>query len=134
MELPGWLNQEVWSEYLGHREDMKKPLTERAQRMTLRKLEGMANKGLDPNEALMNSIMNGWQGVFEYEVKRETNRRTGEYLSAVDRARAACGLETGEFAVGPHDGNLRPQMGEQLRDESLGNVVEGAFRVVGRRA
>lgn len=132
--MPHWLNEEIWSEYLGHREDMRKPLTDRAQRMTLRKLEGMAAKGLDPNEALMNSIMNGWQGVFEYEVKRETNRRSGEYLSAVDRARAACGIPAGEFAMGANDGNLRPQMGEQLRHESVGNVVEGAFRVVGRRA
>jgi hypothetical protein len=135
MELPHWLDGEIWGEYVGHRADMKKPLSERAARMTLKKLEGMYVRGLDPNEALMNSVMNGWQGVFDCEAKHEKSGRIGN--SAVDRVRRACGLDGYENGVAPvatHDGNLRPQMVEQLRGDPFGNVVEGDFRHVLRRA
>lgn len=69
MELPTWIDEEIWGEFIGHRGDLKKPMSERAQRMTLKKLEMMKARGLNPNEALCNSIMNGWQGVFDYEPK-----------------------------------------------------------------
>lgn len=133
MELPHWLDRDAWDEYCGHRGDMKKPLTDRAKRMALKKLEAMYLRGSDPNEALMNSVLNGWQGIFE--VKHEKGGRVGN--SAVDRVRRACGLdghETGQPSVVTHDGNLRTQMVEQLRREPLGNVVEGDFRPLSRRA
>lgn len=47
--------------FILHRKDIKKPLTERALKSILEKLKGFK----EPKQALENSIMNGWCGVFE---------------------------------------------------------------------
>lgn len=47
--------------FILHRKDIKKPLTERALKSILEKLKGFK----EPKQALENSIMNGWSGVFE---------------------------------------------------------------------
>ena len=63
--LPDWINSETWTAFLDHRKYIKKPASERAQKMILKQLEEWMNKGHDPNKVLETSIINGWQGIFE---------------------------------------------------------------------
>jgi uncharacterized protein YdaU (DUF1376 family) len=80
-----------------------------------------------------------WQATWRNWIRKageyaESGRHSGassaKPLSAVERVRQACGLDDDGFPLGPDDGNLRPQVDEQLRDEADGRVVEAPFRVV----
>jgi hypothetical protein len=53
------------SEFVAHRREMKKPMTERAAAATVRQIEGHH----DPCAVLVASIANGWQGVFPEKIK-----------------------------------------------------------------
>lgn len=61
---PGGVDGSIWSAYLDHRRQMRKPLTESAAKLLTKKLEGFAHAGHDPNDILNESIINGWQGIF----------------------------------------------------------------------
>ena len=52
------------------RSTIKKPLTDRALKGILNKLDNFANDDLEKVEILENSIMNCWQGVFELKNKK----------------------------------------------------------------
>ncbi len=55
--------REAWDEWKQHRKELKKPLTPTASRRLLLKLEGW---GADRSvAAIINSIENSWQGIFE---------------------------------------------------------------------
>ena len=63
-QYPDWLDVDLWSEYVEHRKEIKRPMSERAERMALRKLKRLIDSGGDQNEILENAVMNGWQGLF----------------------------------------------------------------------
>lgn len=55
--------REVWSEFVAHRREIRKPITARAARMMLKQLAAWG-----PSRAIAGirrSIANGWQGIFE---------------------------------------------------------------------
>ena len=65
-QCPNFIRQEVWDDFVSHRREMKKPLTARAQSLLWQKLESI---GDDPNEVLLQSIRNGWLGIFQLQDK-----------------------------------------------------------------
>jgi hypothetical protein len=68
MNLPEWLPEDAWREYLMMRKLIRKPMTERAKELAIRKLQGLKEEGSDPREVLEQSIFNSWQGLFEVHV------------------------------------------------------------------
>lgn len=79
---------ETWKDFVQHRIEIKKPLTEKAAEMTLKKLQEYYEAGFDKNKILETSIANGWQGVF---LPNEKNKgvNNDKQLSKSARARAA---------------------------------------------
>jgi hypothetical protein len=65
IELPNWLPNELWKEFKQHRKEMKKPMSELAQKKTINQLEKMKVCGQDIEAVINQSIANGWQGLFE---------------------------------------------------------------------
>jgi hypothetical protein len=63
--LPDWIDPEAWRGYEASRQKLGKVMTPRARELTLRKLDGMRSRGLNPNTALDNSTANSWIGVFD---------------------------------------------------------------------
>lgn len=57
--------------YLEHRKKIKKPMTEKAIKLLLDKLDKLASNDTDKVAILEQSIFNGWQGVFP--LKNDTN-------------------------------------------------------------
>ncbi|NDL68495.1 hypothetical protein GXN74_12185 [Clostridiales bacterium F-3ap] len=57
-------------DFVEHRKAMKKPMTALAVKMLLDKLEEMATREVDQVAILHQSIVNGWQGIFE--LKKDT--------------------------------------------------------------
>ena len=63
--IPDWIEPELWAAYLEMRKKIKRPMTDYAQRLAFRKLEGFRQKGHDVTAIIEESIMQSWQGLFE---------------------------------------------------------------------
>ena len=64
IELPDWINKEIWDAFLEMRKKTKAPPTDRAKDLLIMELEKLKTAGNDPNSVLEQSIMNNWKGVF----------------------------------------------------------------------
>lgn len=63
-ELPEWVNLEDWVGFCEMRKSIGKPLSERACKIALGKLEDFRSHGEDVSEILKQSTFNSWQGLF----------------------------------------------------------------------
>jgi len=62
--FPEWVPQEEFEEYRKMRIKIKKPMTDKAVELAIKKLEELNLDGYDPKEILEQSILNSWQGLF----------------------------------------------------------------------
>lgn len=65
VELPEWLSEEVWGDWLQHRREIKKPMTATASQKLLAKLGRLRDQGHDPASLIDEAISNGSQSVYE---------------------------------------------------------------------
>lgn len=69
--LPFFVDSHIFKDFINHRKEIKKPMTQNAVNATIKKLCDFHAKGYDCNEILNNSIANGWQGIFEPQQARQ---------------------------------------------------------------
>jgi len=62
--IPTWIPKEEFEEYKKMRMKIKKPMTDRAVELAIKKLETLKSEGYDPQQVLEQSILNSWQGLF----------------------------------------------------------------------
>lgn len=62
--LPAWLPLDAWTAFLDMRKKIKKPATDYAQKLLVKKLAAFYANDLDPGVILNQSIMNGWQDLY----------------------------------------------------------------------
>ena len=77
--LPTWLNQEAWSEWVQFRKEIKKKLV---QTTINRQLKFLEKHKADHVLILEQSIMNGWTGLFE--IKQQKNNQQQSSAEYVD--------------------------------------------------
>lgn len=73
--LPKWIDVETWKDYELMRKALRKPLTDGARRLAVRRLESLRMDGHSPKDVLEQSIFMGWQGL--WPVKRGDRRDAG---------------------------------------------------------
>lgn len=84
-ELPYSVNAEAWAEFVQHRKDIRKPLTELAE---TKNLNILAKLTFDQQQEVVDqTIANRWTGLFA--PKEKTNAANRNAGSAADRVRAA---------------------------------------------
>jgi hypothetical protein len=64
IDLPDWLPIESWLAFVEMRKKIKKPMTDRAMQLAIRKLDAMRIGGHDVAAILDNSVLNGWQDLW----------------------------------------------------------------------
>lgn len=64
VELPCWLDRQDWLDWVQDRKDRKKPITEKAAPLQIKKLGKYRSEGYDPKSVIENSIEGGYQGLF----------------------------------------------------------------------
>ena len=104
------LDLETWEEFRIHRKKIKKPMTEYAEKLMIKKLTKLQSEGHNPNQLLEESIANGWQGIFEPKKQTQT-----KYLSADERARLNTSWLDEEIL-------RRRQDGEEDRGHNIGGI------------
>ena len=71
-DIPDWLDKEVWSAFKKHRSKLRKPMTERAEFLVMKKLDdSRVQHGLDPNALLDEAIDKGWLTVYQKPQHRQ---------------------------------------------------------------
>ena len=84
VDLPTWIPDELWEAFCQMRKQIKKPLSQTAAELALSTLAKLKEDGHEPAEALRNSILNSWAGIFP------PNRGiTAKPASLMDHNRAA---------------------------------------------
>jgi hypothetical protein len=63
--LPDWVPKDLWDGFLEMRQKIRKPATEKAKQLLVKKLSTLQAIGFQPDKVLEQSIINGWQGLFE---------------------------------------------------------------------
>jgi hypothetical protein len=71
--LPDWLPEEEWGHYALMRKKIRKPLTDYAIELAIRKLDELRHQGHDPAAVLNQSVLNNWTGLFP--LRSENQRR-----------------------------------------------------------
>jgi len=69
--LPDWIREDTWKAYEEMRKKIRKPMTERARDLIIKKLLEMKQAGQDANAVLEQSVMSSWTGIFP--IKTDTS-------------------------------------------------------------
>lgn len=121
MELPDWLPKDAWDGWVSMRKQIKKPASERAMKMAIKKLEELSRQGHDPGQVLDQSTMSSWSDLYpiKQEVKsngkRAYNAQPNDGLSST--ARAALSVFGGDGE--DYEPNSSQQGGVQKPTDSL---------------
>ena len=62
--LPEWLPVDSWKSFIEMRKKTKKPMTERAKELAIKKLEEFYNQRYDVQIIIDAAVMNNWQGFY----------------------------------------------------------------------
>jgi len=99
---PDWLDAETWAEFLCARKLLKKPMTDFAQKLAFKRLDAIRKAGHNPNTSVEQSILHGWQGLFEPrdDAIKSATQSDYERTQARDHAeiKRAQGIDKGELA------------------------------------
>jgi hypothetical protein len=104
LPLPDWLDKNVWDSFLKHR---GKKFSEKAQELSIAKLDLFRKKGHDPTEIINESIANEWKGLFEPKGNHGKPAKYNIAAEAVERLKRA-----GEMA-----GPVEHEVHEYVRGE-----------------
>lgn len=87
-DLPAWLPADAWQAFLEMRKKIKKPATDYAQKLLIKKLAAFYANDLDPSVILNQSTLNGWQDL--YAPKEQSTARMGRFggVPAAEQNRA----------------------------------------------
>lgn len=83
--LPDWLPTENWQGFVEMRQKIRKPMTQRAASMVLKKLEGFMQAGQDVAAILDQSVVKSWQDVFPI---RQQYQQHGQSQSGMNKQEA----------------------------------------------
>jgi uncharacterized protein YdaU (DUF1376 family) len=72
--LPEWVPRDAWLGWEEMRRKIRKPLTDAARMVNLRKLAKLRDRGDDPTAVIEQSLANGWGGIFEIRADRGERR------------------------------------------------------------
>lgn len=86
--MPAWLPKEAWAAFLAMRVKIKKPATEYAQKLLLKKLAAFYVNDQDPEAILNQSIMNGWQDLYELKVQQGRGQGNRNTMTTMQQAAA----------------------------------------------
>lgn len=85
--LPDWIEEDLWAGWEDYRNQINKPMTDRARSLVVGKLKKARDMGYTPREVIEKSIMSNWWGVWEPKADKSTPKPMGgmSFAQARDR-------------------------------------------------
>jgi len=65
LSLPDWIEPGLWKDFKDHRNKLRKPMTQKAEEILIKKIESLKDAGHNPKHLIITAIERGWQTVFE---------------------------------------------------------------------
>ena len=62
--LPSIISKEDWNKWIEHRKKQKKPMTEYAKELAIKKLTRLNKEGYNPKDIINHSVENNYQGLY----------------------------------------------------------------------
>jgi phage replication O-like protein O len=90
--LPDWIDSETWDSFQEMRKSIKKPMTDKAKDLLIKKLEAFRARGHDIKAIMEQSVFNSWQDV--YELKDRSNGNGNGYRSGAGQTGTRAGAAT----------------------------------------
>ncbi len=87
-DLPHWIPTDTWNDFVEMRKSIKKPMTDAAVRLMVKKLDELRVDGHDVRAVLEQSIASCWQGLFPIKADNRDSR-SSPVLSSDDIFEAA---------------------------------------------
>lgn len=87
IELPNWLPEKNWQEWLEYRRSSKKPMTELAMTKFLNQLQNLVTQGYDPIKLLDTAIASSWATVYARDDAKKTASVGSNLMKGVTYAR-----------------------------------------------
>ena len=87
IELPNWLPEKNWQEWLEDRRSSKKPMTELAMTKFLNQLQNLVTQGYDPIKLLDTAIASSWATVYARDDAKKTASVGSNLMKGVTYAR-----------------------------------------------
>jgi hypothetical protein len=110
MNLPDWMPETLWDEWVAYRQDdLKKPASERSQKMTLKRLDRLRATHC-PIKLIEIAIEREWRGIYPTEeAKYAADIEHSEFsnLSAAERVKAKIQSQHALRVVAGDGGSLR---------------------------
>ena len=94
MQVPEWIDEDAWAEFVDMRKAIKKPLTQRAMERAMKRLQALKDAGHDPNASLVQSADHYWMDLYAprdmpiEKVRRAEDSRA--YLAERNRGTVVC--------------------------------------------
>lgn len=79
--IPDFINGDLWIEWINHRSEIKKKLTPTQSQKQISKLTKWHNEGIDVNQVILDSISNGWQGLFKPKKGAKNGKSKIDYIA-----------------------------------------------------
>lgn len=73
--MPDWVPTDAWADFVAMRRTIRKPLTDAAVRILVKRLDGFRSQGHDPRAVIEESVANSWQGFFPPKNARSVDER-----------------------------------------------------------
>jgi len=87
IELPAWLPEKNWQEWLEYRRSSKKPMSDLAMTKFLNQLQAFVSQGYDPIKLLDTAIASSWTTVYAREDAKKTASTGANLMKGVTYAR-----------------------------------------------
>lgn len=101
--LPDFLNQQAWGEFLQHRKEIRKPLSDLAKTKAINSLKGLTAE--QQQQCIDLTIQNRWTGIFPDRFKEKNHAASKGHYSASNKSTCGTALD-----------NIQ-RFGEQFRDQ-----------------
>lgn len=85
IDLPTWLPDSCWQDWIAHRKSIKAPLTLRAAELCIRELDRLRLSGNNPVAVVEQSVMSGkWSGLFPIKQQAPPSGRTPSFADQLN--------------------------------------------------
>lgn len=78
-DLPNFIPEEHWNEYLEMRKKIKKPATDFAKKLLIKKLTNFYTNGQDLEKVLEQSIIHSWTDLYEVKEEQQSVQRSVKF-------------------------------------------------------
>ena len=122
MDLPQWVPLDAWEGFCEMRQRMRKPLTERAKKLAIRRLDQLRRKGYEPGMILDQSTFMGWQGLWPLKGDWDGDGATRKTFDAIRRESSVKAIRRTVEAYNQVGGDVHgtpPQGNKRIRDGGI---------------